>query len=115
MLEQTGCDGISVGRMAVAQPWLFAQWMLGYEPDQNTYADTALKLTGLLSHYYNPVFAVKLFKKFVPYYSANFKFGHQIRKKLVEKDTMEAIEENIRTILTPCPELSSRPNLNLFS
>ena len=26
MLTQTGCQGLSLGRMAVARPWIFAQW-----------------------------------------------------------------------------------------
>ena len=40
MVSTTGCDGLSLGRMAVARPWIFAEWTKGYTPG-----------TGHLSHH----------------------------------------------------------------
>ena len=31
MLTRTGCHGLSIGRMAVARPWIFASWTRGFE------------------------------------------------------------------------------------
>ncbi len=115
MIEQTGCQGLSVGRMAVAQPWLFAQWTKNFSPGDDIFYTTALRMTQILLLHYDEHFAVKLFKKFSPYFCANFKFGHAILKKLMRAQTMEDIRNNLAVIFETPPELLSRPNLNLFS
>ena len=59
-------------------------------------------------------FAVKLYKKFVPYFSANFRFGHSISKELLKADTMEELRDNIDGVFERNPEIIARPNINLF-
>lgn len=115
MLEQTGCDGLSVGRMAVARPWIFAQWSQGFAPDTTTYHHTAIRMTELLLKYHDEAFAVRLYKKFIPYFSASFRFGHSICKQLLKADTMENLRENIDRVFETDPETVSRPNINLFT
>jgi len=115
MIEQTGCQGLSVGRMAVAKPWLFAQWTKDFSPGDDVFFTTALRMTQILLMHYDEHFAVKLFKKFSPYFCANFKFGHAILKKLMRAQTMEDIRNNLDSIFETPPEMLSRPNLNLFS
>lgn len=114
MLEQTSCQGLSVGRMAVARPWLFAQWTDGFSPDDDIFFTTATRLTQILLDHYDDYFAVKLFKKFSPYFCANFKFGHQILKKLLHAQTMDDIRANLDSIFETFPETLTRPNQNLF-
>ncbi|MCP4114650.1 MAG: tRNA-dihydrouridine synthase family protein [Desulfobacteraceae bacterium] len=115
MLEQTGCDGLSVGRMAVAKPWLFAEWSRGFTPDTATYHHTAVRMTELLLKYHDETFAVKLYKKFIPYFSASFRFGHSICKQLLKADTMAELRENIERVFENDPETIARPNINLFT
>ncbi|MBU2455536.1 MAG: tRNA-dihydrouridine synthase family protein, partial [Proteobacteria bacterium] len=98
MIEQTSCQGLSVGRMAVARPWLFAQWTNGFSPGEDIFFTTARRLTQILLDYYDDPFAVKLFKKFSPYFCANFKFGHHMLKKLVRAQTMDDIRNNLDSI-----------------
>lgn len=114
MLEQTSCQGLSVGRMAVARPWLFAQWTKGFVPGDDIFYTTAMRMTRILSDHYDDYFSVKMFKKFSPYFCANFKFGHQILKKLVRAQTLDDIRNNLDSIFEHSPETLSRPNLNLF-
>lgn len=114
VLAQTGCDGISVGRMAVARPWIFAQWTKGFEPTLSTYRHTAMRMTELLLKYHGEKFAIKLYKKFIPYFSANFRFGHSICKELLRADTMVELRNNIDEVFKRDPETIARPNLNLF-
>ena len=64
--------------------------------------------------HYDDHFGVKLFKKFSPYFCANFKFGHQILKRLIRAQTMDDIRNNLDSIFESNPETLSRPNLNLF-
>ncbi|MCK5836920.1 MAG: tRNA-dihydrouridine synthase family protein [Desulfobacula sp.] len=115
MIRQTSCQGISVGRMAVARPWLFAQWTKGFSPGNDIFLTAAQRLTQILLDHYDDPFAVKLFKKFSPYFCANFKYGHQILKQLVRAQTMEEIRNNLDSIFESDPEILSRPNLNLFA
>ena len=103
MLNQTGCMGLSVGRMAVARPWLFAEWSDGFTPPEDIYHTTAVRMTRLLETHYNEFFSVKLFKKFSPYFCANFKFGHDILKTLSRAQTMEEIRDALEIIFSSSP------------
>ncbi len=114
MMDQTGCQGLSLGRMAVARPWIFAQWTKGFVPGNDIYHFTALRLTHLLCQHYDDHFAVKMFKKFAPYFCANFKFSQAILKKLIKGDTMAQICINIECLLKEAPETLATPNLTLF-
>ncbi len=115
MIEQTSCQGLSVGRMAVARPWLFAQWTQGFAPGEDIFHTTAVRMTQILSDHYPDHFSIKLFKKFLPYFCANFKFGHDILKRLNHAQTMDEIRDKLDSIFESSPETLSRPNLNLFS
>ncbi len=115
MFEQTGCDGFSIGRMAVARPWLFAQWSQGFIPDEQTGFNAAIRLTQLLLKYHDERTAVKLFKKYVPYFAAGFKFGHAICKEVLKGDEITEIQDIIATLAAKKPETTLRPNLHLFS
>ena len=114
MIEQTGCHGLSVGRMAVAKPWLFAQWTKGFSPGDDIFFTAAMRMSQILLDHYDDHFAVKLFKKYAPYFCANFKFGHAILKRLIRADSIAAIRDNLADIFDSPPDTLSRPNLNLF-
>ncbi|WDP92110.1 MAG: tRNA-dihydrouridine synthase family protein [Desulfobacter sp.] len=114
MTEVSGCDGLSLGRMAVARPWIFAKWTQGFNPGACIYHDTAMRMADLLSLYHDDFFAVKMFKKFAPYFCANFKFSQSILKRLMKADTIEQLKESIHDIFQPPPETLTIPNINLF-
>ncbi len=115
MIRQTSCHGLCVGRMAVARPWLFAEWTRHLIPDQNIYYRTVLRYTAILLNYYEEIVAVKLFKKFAPYFCANFKFGHQMLKTLNRAQTMMDIRNRLTDIFAEAvPMVLSRPNIHLF-
>lgn len=114
MIEQTSCQGLSVGRMAVARPWLFAQWTNSFCPKDDIFYTAAMRLSQILTDHYDDHFSVKLFKKFSPYFCANFKFGHQILKRIMPAQTMDDIRNNLDSIFESTPEVLSKPNMNLF-
>ena len=114
MVEMTGCQGLSVGRMAVARPWMFAQWTRGFEPAPGIYHTTAIRMTELLSLHHEDNLAVKMFKKFAPYFCANFKFSQSILKQLMKADSMDQLRENIDRLLKDPPETLRIPNIHLF-
>ncbi len=114
MVRETCCQGLSIGRMAVAQPWIFAQWTKGFKPEPSIYMETALDMARLLSGYYEDRFALKMFKKFAPYFCANFKFSNAILKSLIRAEDMNQLCDNIQRLLDPPPQTLCLPNINLF-
>jgi len=114
MMETTGCDAVAVGRLAVAQPWVFSQWSNGFRPTPQTFLDSALRLLNLLFNYYNPEIAMRRFKEFSLYFAANFRFGHTLYRQIRSQDTPDAAEEVLNRFFDASPERVSRPNLCMF-
>jgi len=114
MVKESSCDGVSIGRLAIAKPWIFAQWANQLKNYDNIYHHTAVRMTELLLKHYGDFIGVKFFKKWAPYFSANFKFSHAINKKLLYNDSMEEIRACIDEIFQQRPEISKKPNQNLF-
>ena len=114
MIETTGCDGVSIGRIAVARPWIFASWTNGFVPDADTYLNCFINMATLFEKYFEPVISVKLFKKFARYFAANFCFGHSIYTGIVRADNIADIKNNILKHLRPMPEVSLNPNMNML-
>ncbi len=115
MFTVTGCDGIAIGRIAVAKPWIFRTWTEGFQPPPDIYEFTALKMVDRLETHYETDVAVKLFKKFALYFAGNFRFGHSVYKQLCRGNSLDAIRENIQHVFERVQESVDRPNMNLFS
>ena len=115
MIETTGCDGVAIGRLALARPWLFAAWTEGFQFDLEIYLKCALRLAELLEKHFDAQQALKRFKRFAFYFSANFKFGHTVFSGIQKAQTRQAAEAFLIQFFKRPPELVSRPNLNFFS
>jgi len=117
MVNISSCDGISIGRMAVARPWIFATITDGFSPESSSnsgiYRYTAMRMMRLLLEHHDERTAVKMFKKFVPYYSAGFKFGHSISKQLLKTDSPDEILRAVDAVFATPPETTARPNMHL--
>lgn len=114
MFQQTGCDGISIGRAAVAKPWIFSELASGKKKEYGIYYTHIIKMTELLEQHYPQVNAVRLFKKSAIYFAANFKFGHKIWAKMINAETMDDIRNNLNEIFSKKNEMTARPNMNMF-
>lgn len=114
MIDLTGCDGIAVGRMAIARPWLFKTWLEKKPPADDVYYRSALRMVDLLEAYNEPKQAVTLFKKFAIYFSANFRFGHALYKQFNQATDLIKIRETIQKMIHNPPEITATPNMNLF-
>ena len=114
MITQTGCDAVSVGRMAVARPWLFARWSTGLSVGPPPYHETALQLTKLLSDHFLPKEALRRFIRFSLYFSANFLFGHTLHTKILNSPDMGAVRQRLSDFFKNPPEVVTRPNMNFF-
>ena len=114
MFLETGCDGVSIGRLAVAKPWIFATLAGIPVPSDNLYRNTALRMAHLLFTHFDGTTAVKQFKKWVPYFASNFKFSHDIFRRLGCCKTLESIEDSVESVFRSAPLVAVRPNINLF-
>ena len=115
MLQTTGCDGVAIGRMAVARPWLFAEWSDGLKVDSGIYVESASSLAKLMLKHFNLRKALRRFKKFAFYFSANFKFGHTLFSRLQNAHDMQEIETILFRFFETPVETVSRPNMNFFN
>lgn len=114
IIEKTGCDGVALGRMAIARPWIFAQWTSDLEPGPDIFREAALQLAGLLGQHYDPVAALRRFKRFAFYFAANFKFGHRLYTRLLNAGDLLQVEQILQQFFDSPPDLVSGPNLNFF-
>ena len=115
MLMNTRCDGVAVGRMALAKPWLFAEWTDGVRFSSEIYLDSALRLAELLEAHFDEPKALRRYKKFGVYFSASFKFGHTLCSAFQKAGNMSEAKQNVTTFFERPPETFSRPNMNFFS
>ena len=114
MIEATGCDGISLGRIAIAKPWVFSQWRNGNDIEMETYKKNMKQIFFLLNKHYEPIPAIRKFKKMAVYNASVFQFGHSFLKKITRAGDFFEIESAVDAFFDQSPALAVRPNLNLF-
>lgn len=114
MIEMTGCDGIALGRIGIARPWVFACWSNGYRVRPEVYLDTMLRLDRLTQAHFDPARALRRYKRFCMYYCANFRFGHTLYSRIQNESCLTTIRNRILDFFDSAPQFSVRPNMNLF-
>lgn len=114
MLRQTGCDGVALGRIAIARPWTFAEWCDGFKPGPDIFASTAKRLLGLTARHFEETAALRRFRKFIFYFSANFRFGHTLYSRVQNAVDLSQIQEILDEFFDASPELTAAPNMNFF-
>ncbi len=96
MIEQTGCDGVMIGRAALGNPWLLGQ-VFDYltqeiEPervDNTEILNTILQHIELLKNYYDEKLAVSLSRKYVCWYSKNYYDAKRFRENYMRINDYE--------------------------
>ena len=114
MIIETGCDGVAIGRMAVARPWIFAELTENLQPDPEMFADAAIQLARLLEIHFDPVAAIRRFKRFAFYFSANFRFGHSLYSKILKTGNLKEVAPVLKRFFEKTPDVAARPNMNYF-
>jgi len=114
MMRTTGCDGVALGRIAIARPWLFRQWVQGTDPPPSLYKDASLRLSALLQKYFDFKSALRRFRRYAPYLASNFAFGNSLFNRLRNAADFGAIEDALEDFFRNDPPLRRRPNLNFL-
>jgi nifR3 family TIM-barrel protein len=112
MLTQTGCDAVSIGRMAAAKPWIFAQWAELRDFGPEIYRQCAHRLLERLTHYYGPDTALRRFYKFSGYFSANFTYGHHLHALLSRCRSVMETQHALDCFFETHPQIASTPHIS---
>ena len=100
LLEETGCDGIMIGRAARGNPWIFSRIRSylenGTMPDEPAASDVRemiLKHARLQLEYKGEYTGMREMRKHVAWYTAGMPHSASVRRKVNEIETYEQLEE----------------------
>lgn len=105
MLQETGCDGIMIGRGAQGNPWIFRQilyWMETGEkmgrPSREEVKDMILRHAALLVACKGEYTGIREMRKHVAWYTAGFPNSAKLRARTNEVTSLQELEELIRVL-----------------
>ncbi|MED9958258.1 MAG: tRNA-dihydrouridine synthase, partial [Christensenellales bacterium] len=104
MREETGCDGVAVGRAAQGNPWIFAQIRAALAgekaaaPDAHARVETALGHARALCEWKGERVAVREMRKHAAWYVRGLRGAAQARTRINTAGTLEALERALRDV-----------------
>ncbi len=103
-LEQSGANGVMVGRGALIRPWLcreITDALQGRETvTEYTEKTVYFRFLSLLGERFTARQCLDRLKYFTKYYSKLFPFGHGFYSKIINSSSMEEAEEHARVFFT---------------
>ena len=104
MIEQTGCDGVMIGRASRGNPWIFRQVSEYLENGKSIEPPTIaevkkmmLRHAKLQLQYRGEYTGIREMRKHVAWYTAGFPHSAKLRKRVNEVESMEALEELLQS------------------
>ena len=105
MLEQTGCDGVMIGRAAQGNPWIFRDTVhfletgsLPSPPSVEEKKRMVLEHAALQLQYKGEYTAVREMRKHLAWYTAGMPHSARFRQLINSMETMEALTEGVENI-----------------
>lgn len=102
MLEETGCDGIMIGRAARGNPWIFRDVLEYLEygttpprPDREQLREMILCHARLMLQYKGEYTGIREMRKHMSWYTAGYPHSARLRQQI---NAMESMEELIRSV-----------------
>lgn len=114
MFLHTGCDGVALGRIAIARPWIFKEWSQGGIPRRRDYLNGSIRLLRLLNQHFDPVKALMRFRQYASYLAANFSYGNSLFNRLRSAPDADAVEAILNDFFDSEPRELLRPNMNFL-
>ena len=113
MFEQTGCDGILIGRGVQGNPWVFAEILQELDPDnaqkekspsfcayptrQQRY-DMILRHAEMMVELKGEYIAIREMRKHVAWYTTGFPHAAKLRGRIMQMETIEQLREGMKEL-----------------
>lgn len=117
MVEQTGCDGVVVGRGCLGRPWLFrdlADVFAGRTPQPppnlGQVGQIMIRHARLLADHFGEKHGIRLFRKHPSWYLKGFPVGPAVRDAMARVDSVQQLEDLVAQLdpHIPFPEQAHR-------
>jgi nifR3 family TIM-barrel protein len=117
MMDETGCDGVIVGRGCLGRPWLFrdladmfAGRQLQTPPDLGEVGDVMIRHAQLLVDHFGEHVGIRLFRKHPSWYLKGFPAGPVVRDGLSKVDSVNEVRTWVSRLdpTVPYPEEAER-------
>ena len=100
MLDETGCAGVSIGRGAFYDPWIFKRTLqllqTGELPPEPSFAERVRVMCrhlDLMVEVFGEELGCRMFRKVAPWYAKRFGPCHEFNKQVVQLQTQAQFEE----------------------
>jgi tRNA-dihydrouridine synthase len=98
MMEQTGCDGVVVGRGCLGKPWLFRDLVDAFSgretvpaPDQGFVLDVMIDHAQGLIRIMGPDFGIRNFRKHCGWYLTGYPVGSEVRRSFATVSSFDEL------------------------
>ena len=105
LLEQTGCDGVMIGRAAQGNPWIFREvseylekGTLAERPDNAEKKETILRHAALQLEYKGEYIGVREMRKHLSWYTVGMPGSAKFRSRINAMETFEQLTESVERI-----------------
>ena len=106
LFEQTGCDGIMVGRGAQGNPWIFREILATLEdreiparPNRQELYEMILRHAQLSCTYKGEYITVREMRKHLAWYTTGLPHAAALRRQINSMETMEELMEGMKLLL----------------
>lgn len=99
LVEQTGCDGIMIGRAAQGNPWIFSEILYQKKrPSGQEILDTIIRHGKLQLEYKGEYIGIREMRKHVSWYTTGLPNSAKLRQHINEMETFEQLNKALRLI-----------------
>ena len=106
LFEQTGCDGIMVGRGAQGNPWIFREILAALEdreiparPNRRELYEMIVRHAQLSCTYKGEYITVREMRKHLAWYTTGLPHAAALRRQINSMETMEELMEGMKLLL----------------
>lgn len=110
LIEETGCDGIMIGRASRGNPWIFREitqyldtGIVPERPDISEVRDTILRHAQLQRKYKGEYIGIREMRKHVAWYTAGYPNSARLRQKVNDMESFEELEREIYNLFPDKP------------
>jgi nifR3 family TIM-barrel protein len=103
LLDETGCDGIMVGRASRGNPWIFREinsyldtGIIPNRPTSDEVCETILRHARLQLKYKSEYIAVREMRKHIAWYTAGYPHSARLRQEINEIEHFDELEKKVR-------------------